>query len=63
MNIFKQFFEAESYDDPKIQAIKDCDLLSIVLGQEKPTNSSDTVERVHLHDYTHSAFKFEFREM
>ena len=54
MSTFKRFLED---DATGIQPIKDCDLLTFLPEQEKPTDSYDEVERVYFYEQTHKAFK------
>ena len=57
MSTFKRFLED---DASGIQAIKDCDLLTFLPEQEKPTDSYDEVERVYFYKHTHKALKSMF---
>ena len=59
LSTFKRFLAAESNDEIscRIQAIKDCNLLTFLPEQEKPTDSYDKVERVYFYGHTHKAFK------
>ena len=57
MSTLKRFLKAQPNDATGIQAIKDCDLLTFLPEQEKPTDSYDEVERVYFYEQTHKAFK------
>ena len=62
LSTFERFLKAQPNDDPRwrIQAIKDCDLLTFLPEQEKPTDSYDEVERVYFYEHTHKAFNDKF---
>ena len=50
MSIFKRLLRVESTDDPRIQAIKDCDLLTVdpEHGKSRDKENYDAVETVCL---------------
>ena len=56
MSTFKRFWRVESTDDPRIQAIKDCDLLTVVPEEGNSTDNYDAVETVFLYMKFHEAF-------
>ena len=60
MSTLKRFLKAQPNDATGIQAIKDCDLLTFLPEQEKPTDSYDEVERVYFYKHTHKALKSMF---
>ena len=60
MRAFKRFLAAQPHVASRIQAIKDCDLLTFLPEQEEPTDKYDEVERVYLYKHTHKALKSMF---
>ena len=60
MSTFKRFWKVESTDDPRIQAIKDCDLLTVVPEEGNSTDNYDAVETVFLYMKFHEAFNYLF---
>ena len=63
MSIFKRFLRVESTDDPRIQAIKDCDLLTVTPERGRFTDNYDsveTVETVCLYKEPREVFNFIF---
>ena len=60
MSIFKRFLRVESTDDPRIQAIKDCDLLTVTPERGCFTDNYDSVETVCLYKQPHEVAVFNF---
>lgn len=63
MSTFKRFLDVvESDDDPRIQAIKDCDLLTTIPEQGNPIDNHDAVETVYLYKHTYKALRSMLKE-